>query len=87
MPSKMNKEREPKKKQQQQQKRKGGKKSERRGEDKKWKWSHFKAQKLEILLSAHAITLEVDILHPQKKATKGKTCKRLFGKFQLLIAR
>ena len=49
--------------------------------------SHFKAQKLEILLSPHAITLEVDILHPQKKATKGKTCKRLFGKFQLLIAR
>ena len=35
---------------------------------------------LEILLSAHARTLQADILHLDQKAANGKTCNGLCGK-------
>ena len=36
---------------------------------------------LEILLSAHARTLQADILHLDQKAAKCTTCKPVCGKF------
>ena len=36
---------------------------------------------LKILLSAHARTLQADILHLDQKAAKCMTCKRVCGKF------
>ena len=42
--------------------------------------------KSEILLSAHALTSQADILHLDQKAVKCTTCKPVCGKFQLSIA-
>ena len=67
---------------------KWGKKSEKRGEERKRKSKSqdccvtFKPKNyLEILLSAHALTSQADILHLDQKAAKCTTCKPVCGKF------
>ena len=49
--------------------------NEKRGKERKRK------VKVKILLSAHARTLQANILHLDQKAAKCMTCKRLGGKF------
>ena len=49
--------------------------NEKRGKERKRK------AKVKILLSAHARTLQANILHLDQKAAKCMTCKRLGGKF------
>ena len=70
-------------------KKKWGKKSEKRGEERKQKVKvktavsllNPKTRNLEILFSAHARTLQADILHLDQKAAKCTTCKPVCGKF------
>ena len=64
------------------------KKSEKRGEERKGKVKVKTAVSLlnpkthvEILLSAHARTLQADMLHLDQKAVKSMTGKRVCGKF------
>ena len=59
------------------------KKSEKRGEERKGKVKVKTAVSLhvEILLSAHAQTLQADILHLDQKAVKCTTGKWVCGKF------
>ena len=58
-------------------------KVKKRGQERKQK---VKVKTLEILLSAHARTLQADIyiLHLDQKAVKCTTCKRVCGKFSSL---
>ena len=59
-------------------------KAKKRGEDKKRKVKVKTAVPLlnpNILLSAHARTLQANILHLDQKAAKCTTCERLHGKF------
>ena len=49
--------------------------NEKRGKEKKRK------VKVKILLSAHARTLQANMLHLDQMAAKCMTCKRLGGKF------
>ena len=57
-------------------------KRKKRGGEKAKSKSH-----LQILLSAHTRTSQVDILHLDQKAAKCTTCKPVCGTFQLFIAR
>ena len=59
-------------------------KAKKRGEDKKRKVKVKTAVSLlnpNILLSAHARTLQANILHLDQKAAKCTTCERLYGNF------
>ena len=57
------------------------KKQKMRPEKKKQKVKVKITVSWEILLSAHARTLQADILHLDQKATKCMSCKRLCDKF------
>ena len=57
---------------------KRGKKSKRRGEERKQK---EEVKTVEILLSAHTLTLEANIFHWDQKAAKCTTSRRLCGTF------
>ena len=60
-------------------KKKGGEKAKSKSQD---CCVTFKPKNyLEILLSAHARTLQADILHLDQKAAKCTTCKPVCGKF------
>ena len=71
--------REKKKMRQQKGKKRGGEKAKSKSQD---CCVTFKPKNyLEILLSAHARTLQADILHLDQKAAKCMTCKAFCGKF------
>ena len=62
---------------QEKRKKKGGEKAKSKSQD---CCVTFKPN-LEILLSAHARTLQADILHLDQKAAKCTTCKQVSGEF------
>ena len=68
-----------KKMRQEKRKNRGGEKGKSKSQD---SCVTFKPKNsLEILLSAHARTLQADILHLDQKAVKCTTCKLVCGKF------
>ena len=70
---------------QEKRKKRGGEKAKSKSQD---RCVTFKLKNyLEILLSAHARTLQADILHLDQKVVKCTTCKPVCGKFELFIVR
>ena len=67
-----------KKMRQEKRKKMGGEKAKRKSQD---CCVTFKLKNVKILLSAHARTLQADILHLEQKAMKCTTCKPVCGKF------
>ena len=69
-----------KKMRQEKRKKKGGEKAKSKSQD--CCVDTFKPKNyVEILLSAHARTLQADVLHLDQKAAKCTTCKPVCGKF------